>query len=196
MRSSCRRRPTCCSPPGRLPCGWGLCYWLSRGRLHPGWAAAQCSQRLDPSLRLALRGALVVLQLLRIVGPGRLCCVGRVPLHHLGGRCDTQRCRSQPGGSGVHGNLPLAWHFYFLGAAELGFLHRALAGAAAKVQVSSVASHTAFARARLTAKLVEVNLVLGIVKLALIVLAMVFSAIPLPFEADMTWYFALCMVGW
>jgi hypothetical protein len=38
----------------------------------------------------------------------------------------------------------------------------------------------------LTGKLVEVNLVLGIVRLALIVLAMVFSAIPLPFEADMT----------
>jgi hypothetical protein len=33
---------------------------------------------------------------------------------------------------------------------------------------------------------VEVNLVLGIVRLALIVLAMVFSAIPLPFEADMS----------
>jgi hypothetical protein len=38
----------------------------------------------------------------------------------------------------------------------------------------------------LTPKLVEVNLVLGIVRLALIVLALVFSAIPLPFEADMT----------
>jgi hypothetical protein len=38
----------------------------------------------------------------------------------------------------------------------------------------------------LTSKLVEVNLVLGIVRLALIVLALVFSAIPLPFEADMT----------
>ena len=37
----------------------------------------------------------------------------------------------------------------------------------------------------LTSKLVEVNLVLGTVRLALIVLAMVFSAIPLPFEADM-----------
>jgi hypothetical protein len=38
----------------------------------------------------------------------------------------------------------------------------------------------------LTGKLVEVNLVLGIVRLALIVLAMVFSAIPLPFETNMT----------
>jgi hypothetical protein len=35
-------------------------------------------------------------------------------------------------------------------------------------------------------KLAEVNLVLGIVRLALIVLAIVFSAIPLPFTADMT----------
>jgi hypothetical protein len=38
----------------------------------------------------------------------------------------------------------------------------------------------------LTGKLVEVNLVLGIVRMALIVLAMVFSAIPLPFETNMT----------
>ena len=38
----------------------------------------------------------------------------------------------------------------------------------------------------LRSKLIEVNLVLGIVRLALIVLAMVFSAIPLPFTPDMT----------
>lgn len=38
---------------------------------------------------------------------------------------------------------------------------------------------------QLTAKLVEVNLVLGIVKLALVVLAMVFSATPLPFASVM-----------
>jgi hypothetical protein len=36
----------------------------------------------------------------------------------------------------------------------------------------------------LKSKLVEINLVMGIVKLALIVLAMVFSAVPLPFEAE------------
>lgn len=38
----------------------------------------------------------------------------------------------------------------------------------------------------LTMQLVEVNLVLGIVKMALIVLTMVFCAIPLPFETQMT----------
>ena len=37
----------------------------------------------------------------------------------------------------------------------------------------------------LTGKLVEVNLVMGIIKLALIVLAMVFSATPLPFDSVM-----------
>ena len=48
---------------------------------------------------------------------------------------------------------------------------------------------------KLKGKLVEVNLVLGIVRLALIVLAIVFSAIPLPFEAEMTRQRALRMVG-
>lgn len=38
---------------------------------------------------------------------------------------------------------------------------------------------------RLSKKLAEINLVLGIIKLALIVLAMVFSAVPLPFESVM-----------
>ena len=38
----------------------------------------------------------------------------------------------------------------------------------------------------LSGKLVEVNLVMGIVRLALIVLAMVFSAVPLPLLPDMT----------
>jgi hypothetical protein len=38
----------------------------------------------------------------------------------------------------------------------------------------------------LTGKLIEVNMVLGIVKLALVVLAMILSAIPLPFTSNMT----------
>jgi len=52
----------------------------------------------------------------------------------------------------------------------------------------------------LTSKLVEVNLVLGVVKLALVVLAMVFSATPLPFTAVMVgtplylWWAAVTLV--
>jgi hypothetical protein len=44
----------------------------------------------------------------------------------------------------------------------------------------------AFRLGALKSKLVEINLVMGIVKIALIVLAMVFSATPLPFESVTT----------
>ena len=37
----------------------------------------------------------------------------------------------------------------------------------------------------MTGKLVEINLIMGIIKLALVVLAMVFSAVPLPFASVM-----------
>jgi hypothetical protein len=49
----------------------------------------------------------------------------------------------------------------------------------------------AFQLGPLKAKLVEINLVMGIVKIALIVLAMVFSATPLPFESVTTPEFLL-----
>ena len=50
----------------------------------------------------------------------------------------------------------------------------------------------AFRLGPLKSKLVEINLVMGIVKIALIVLAMVFSATPLPFESVATPEFMLC----
>jgi hypothetical protein len=50
---------------------------------------------------------------------------------------------------------------------------------------------SAFRLGRLKSKLVEINLVMGIVKIALIVLAMVFSATPLPFESVTTPEFLL-----
>lgn len=49
----------------------------------------------------------------------------------------------------------------------------------------------AFRLGQLKSKLVEINLVMGIVKIALIVLAMVFSATPLPFESVTTPEFLL-----
>jgi hypothetical protein len=50
----------------------------------------------------------------------------------------------------------------------------------------------AFRVGPLKSKLVEINLVMGIVKIALIVLAMVFSASPLPFESVTTPEFLFC----
>jgi len=49
----------------------------------------------------------------------------------------------------------------------------------------------AFQLGELKSKLVEINLVMGIVKIALIVLAMVFSACPLPFESVTTQSFLI-----
>ncbi len=49
----------------------------------------------------------------------------------------------------------------------------------------------AFRLGQLKAKLVEINLVMGIVKIALVVLAIVFSATPLPFESVTTPQFLL-----
>jgi hypothetical protein len=58
----------------------------------------------------------------------------------------------------------------------------------------------AFRLGPLKAKLVEINLVMGIVKIALIVLAIVFSATPLPFESVTTpeflaaWWFGVTLL--
>ena len=56
--------------------------------------------------------------------------------------------------------------------------------AALKSQGALVSLTQSLRLGKLTGKLIEVNLVLGIVRLALIVLAMVFSAIPLPFLTE------------
>ena len=50
----------------------------------------------------------------------------------------------------------------------------------------------AFRLGPLRSRLIEINLVMGIVKIALIVLAMVFSATPLPFQSVATPQFMLC----
>jgi hypothetical protein len=57
----------------------------------------------------------------------------------------------------------------------------------------------AFQLGPLKAKLVEINLVMGIVKIALLVLALVFSSTPLPFESIATqeflnaWWFGVAL---
>jgi hypothetical protein len=127
---------------------------------------------------------LILLQLLRMAALVAVC-LGWYRAIQLGRGCDPEQRHAQPGGLECMGHLPLAGHFCPLGAAELDFFHRPLARDARRHRrLRSLARSLRLGA--LTGKLVEVNLVLGIVRLALIVLAMVFSAIPLPFEADMT----------
>jgi hypothetical protein len=140
-------------------------------------------QRLDPALRPAPL-TLVLLQLLRIVALIAVC-VG------------WYRAMSWAADATLGGNAPnlVAWSAWVI-CLSLGiFVLWALlswvffiAPLLAMLQGTGVLGSLTHSlrQGPLTAKLVEVNLVLGIVRLALIVLAMVFSAIPLPFAADMT----------
>jgi hypothetical protein len=64
----------------------------------------------------------------------------------------------------------------------------AVAPLVAMLQIAGIVAslRAAFRLGTLKSKLIEVNLVMGIVKIALLVLAMVFSATPLPFESATT----------
>ncbi len=140
-------------------------------------------QRLDPALR-ASPSTLILLQLLRIAALVAVC-VGWY--HAIGWAADATLSSAAP-------NL-VAWSAWVicltLGVFVLWALLSwvfSIAPLLAMLEGSGVFSSLAHSLrlGPLTSKLVEVNLVLGIVRLALIVLALVFSAIPLPFEADMT----------
>ncbi len=140
-------------------------------------------QRLDPALRPAPL-TLILLQLLRIAALV-VVCVGWY--RAIGWAADATL-------SSVAPNL-VAWSAWVI-CLTLGifvlwallswifFIAPLLAMLEGRGVFSSLAHSLRLGS--LTSKLVEVNLVLGIVRLALIVLALVFSAIPLPFEADMT----------
>jgi hypothetical protein len=162
--------------------------WLGP-MLAVAWAAASglgrsaVLRRLDPALR-PVRLTLVLLQLLRIVALGAVC-VGWY--RAIGWAADATLTSASP-------NL-VAWSAWviclslgiFVLWALLSWIF-SIAPLLAMLQGTGVLGSLASSlrQGPLTAKLVEVNLVLGIVRLALIVLALVFSAIPLPFEADMT----------
>ena len=140
-------------------------------------------QRLDPALRPAPL-TLILLQLLRIAALAAVC-VGWY--RAIGWAADRPSVAATP-------NL-VAWSAWVI-CLSLGiFVLWALMSwifsiAPLLAMLEGTGVFRSLARSLrlgpLTAKLVEVNLVLGIVRLALIVLALVFSAIPLPFEADMT----------
>ncbi len=129
-------------------------------------------RRLDPALRPA-PVTLIALQLLRIAALAAVCVAS------LGG--------AEPNLVGYSAWVICLTLGIFVLWALLSWIF-SIAPLLAMLEGTGV--FTSLARSlrlgKLTGKLVEVNLVLGIVRLALLVLAMVFSAIPLPFEADMT----------
>ncbi len=103
----------------------------------------------------------------------------------------------QGGGRAESGALLRAGDRFFagdvhrVGAAELGFLDCAAADGAGRAGCRRE-PWGSLRLGPLTGKLVEINLVMGIVKLALIVLAMVLSAVPLPSEAQVQGTRCMC----
>jgi hypothetical protein len=140
-------------------------------------------RRLDPALRPA-PWTLTLLQLLRI---SALVAVGVGWYRAIGWAAEETLSSTAPN--------PVAWSAWvicltlgiFVLWALLSWIF-SIAPLLAMLEGTGVVGSLSrsFRLGPLTSKLVEVNLVLGIVRLALIVLAMVFSAIPLPFEADVT----------
>ena len=111
-------------------------------------------------------------------------CWRLVPIDGMGGgHAYYSRRRAGPGGLLRLGDLSFAGIFYRLGAGELGAVDCAAADAArAALRALIPWQRVSGWEKQFTGKLVEINLVMGIVKLALIVLAMVLSAAPLPFS--------------
>jgi hypothetical protein len=142
-------------------------------------------RRMDPTLHVRV-GTLMVLQTLRTValvavfGAWFACLRGTVSV-----------AITQPVAAGNEPNLVL--YFALMIVATLGLftgwavVSWALAVSPLLAMLRDVgaggALSSAFKLGPLKSKLIEVNLVMGIVKISLIVLAMVFSACPLPFQS-------------
>ena len=91
------------------------------------------------------------------------------------------RRRARPGRLRHLGDLPLAGLLNRLGTDELGFTVAPLMMLLEDRSALSAPGQSLRLGKAMTAKLVEINMVMGIANLALIVLAMVLSAAPLPF---------------
>ena len=145
-------------------------------------------RRMDAGLHVRI-GTLMVLQAVRMVA-----LVGSFGLWFLCLRWVAKVAVTQPIAAGQEPNLVLYSAMMIVSTLGLftawAVVSWALSVAPLLAMLRNVGAgkslQAAFRLGPLKSKLVEVNLVLGIVKIALIVLAMVFSATPLPFEGVTT----------
>ena len=172
--------------PARVwPCCAGSCRqprsaWVVVSGLGRNLVLKRIDPRLPfrPSPMIALAGSMARASGRNLLAWFLLHAVGCGHAHH--------RRRTRPGRLRHLGHLSFAGVLHRLGACSAGrsrsrpllmLLERRSA-------LSSLVRACGLAKA-FTSKLAEINLVMGIVKLALIVLAMVFSAAPLPFSDEL-----------
>jgi hypothetical protein len=145
-------------------------------------------RRADPRLH-AMPGTLLVLQTLRMAA-----LLGTFAVWYACVQWGTNVSIAEPAAAGDEPNLVL--YFAMLIVSTLGMFTLwavmswglSVAPLLAMLRGTGVLGSlkSAWRLGPLKGKLVEINLVMGIVKIALIVLAMVFSATPLPFESVTT----------
>jgi hypothetical protein len=175
------------------PMVWAVARWLvpllvAVWVIVSGLGRIAVLRRVDPELRVGL-GTMLVLQAMRALA--LLACAGAwIGLI----RWASGMAVAAPLARGEDPNL-LLYFATALGATLLAFVFWStvswvlamaplLAGIRGRGAVASVREATRIGPLR--TKLVEINLVMGIVKIALLVLAMVLSACPVPFASVMT----------
>ena len=166
-----------------------VCVWIAVSSI----GRTLVLRRADPSLH-GRTGTLIVLQVLRVTALAGSFALWFALLVLIGARTVTA-----PMAAGDEPNLLLYFAVAIvatLGLFTLWALVSWVLGVAPLLAMlhdqGTVASlREALRLGPLRLKLIEINLVMGIVKLALLVLAMVFSATPLPFETIITQEFLL-----
>jgi hypothetical protein len=145
-------------------------------------------RRVDATLHARL-GTLIALQAIRVVA-----LVGSFVLWFAGLEWAAGRTVTGPIAAGGEPNLVGYFSLVIVGTLGLFVLWAVVSWAVSVAPLLAMLKGlgvggslaAAFRVGPLKSKLVEINLVMGIVKIALLVLAMVFSASPLPFESVVT----------
>jgi hypothetical protein len=164
---------------------WAVASWLGRGVLLP---------RIDERLR-PRRGTLMVLAVLRVLSWGVVVGVWvfallKTWLVMVQGPSVRGEYPSYVPGFAIVLFVTLGLFLLWCVTSWVFRLAAVIAGAGGLGVVGSL--RAAWGSGALRGKLIEINLVMGIVKVALLVLAMVFSACPLPFSSVETQTFLIC----
>lgn len=145
-------------------------------------------RRMDPTLRPRV-GTTIALQLLRVVPFAALSVAWFAGLQALGRRTivDPVAAGGEPAMMLYVGGAIILTLGLFILASLIGWVFSLAPLVSAMRSLGPAASvRDALRIGGLRSGLVEINLVLSIVKIALMVLALVFSACPLPFQTELT----------
>lgn len=173
---------------------WTLLVGIAVWSVFAGIGRGAVLRRWDPSLQIR-RGTMIVLAMVRAYSFAALLALWFVVLIGIARRCvwTPMEHNLEPAYVPGFAMAVVATLLLFILWAVVSWIVRIAPVLAMFRGLGAVeALRSAFRIGALRSKLIEINLVMGIVKVALIVLAMVFSACPLPFESVESQTFLTC----